>query len=152
MLPKLHDLHERGHCLIILATNDQHRIDPAVMRPGRFDYWLEVLHPSAERVLQYLRNDLENARFVAELHLSQAQFAEARAAVETWIQGLTNPQKKQIPFAVAEAAMRSARSVPPPWDQMKEALKWWANSSRSYRQPGNDVTPPLLSTVVLAPS
>ena len=55
MLPRLQDLHNEARCLIFLATNHLEKIDPAIMRPGRFDFMEWVNHPTAERISEYLK-------------------------------------------------------------------------------------------------
>jgi hypothetical protein len=49
MLPRLQDLHDRNKCIVFLATNHLEKIDPAVVRPGRFDYSIFVGHPTVDR-------------------------------------------------------------------------------------------------------
>ena len=55
MLPRLQDLHDEARCLIFLATNHLEKIDPAIMRPGRFDFMEWVEHPTRRRISAYLK-------------------------------------------------------------------------------------------------
>lgn len=54
MLPRLQDLHDEGRCLIFLATNHPEQIDQAILRLGRFDFFLEIEHPDCLRIDKYL--------------------------------------------------------------------------------------------------
>lgn len=49
MLPRLQDLRSLKRCLVFLATNHIEKIDPAIVRPGRFDYQLRIEHPRVSR-------------------------------------------------------------------------------------------------------
>lgn len=55
MLTKLQDLRQSGHVLFIIATNYEHRIDPAIKRAGRIDHCILVLPPDLEYRLQFIR-------------------------------------------------------------------------------------------------
>lgn len=54
MLPRLQDLHDVRRCLIFLATNHLDKMDSAIKRRGRFDFQIEVNHPTAKRLVEYL--------------------------------------------------------------------------------------------------
>jgi SpoVK/Ycf46/Vps4 family AAA+-type ATPase len=62
MLPRLQELHDKGRCLIFLATNHPEKIDAAIKRPGRFDYNLQIEFPKRDRVVKYLMEQQESAQ------------------------------------------------------------------------------------------
>ncbi len=45
-LPLFQELHDRSDVLFFVATNYQQRLDTAILRPGRFDFVLQVLPPT----------------------------------------------------------------------------------------------------------
>ena len=47
MLPRLQELHDDAGCLIFLATNHPEKIDRAIARVGRFDFRVQIDHPSS---------------------------------------------------------------------------------------------------------
>jgi hypothetical protein len=51
MLPHLQNLHDAGFCFVFVATNSEETIDRAIQRPGRFDFRINVPHPTVERLL-----------------------------------------------------------------------------------------------------
>jgi ATPase family associated with various cellular activities (AAA) len=56
MLPRLQQLHDKQRCLIFLATNHPEKMDAAIKRRGRFDFQIEVNHPTAQRLVEYLKD------------------------------------------------------------------------------------------------
>jgi AAA+ superfamily predicted ATPase len=66
LLVLLDGLEERGQVAVIAATNRLEAIDPALCRPGRFDYHVEVPLPDARGRLAILR-----------VHLAKLQLASA---------------------------------------------------------------------------
>lgn len=67
MLPRLQELHHKGRCLIFLATNGKEKIDSAIRRPGRYDFSLNIGHPTRSRIEEYL--DDPTRRTLIELGL-----------------------------------------------------------------------------------
>ena len=59
MLPKLGDLYERATVLFLMATNHKKELDPAIIRPARFDLLLCVGPPSWEYKLAGIRHALK---------------------------------------------------------------------------------------------
>jgi hypothetical protein len=45
-LPLFQELHDRAHVLFFVATNYAQRLDNAILRPGRFDFVLQVIPPT----------------------------------------------------------------------------------------------------------
>ena len=62
MLPRLQQLHDQQRCLIFLATNYSDKMDSAIKRRGRFDFQIEVKHPTTQRLIQYLQDMPKNPR------------------------------------------------------------------------------------------
>lgn|GEM_PF-2522534 len=54
MLPHLQLLHDDGYCLVFVATNSEETIDRAIQRPGRFDWRVEVPHPTLSCLKYFL--------------------------------------------------------------------------------------------------
>jgi hypothetical protein len=62
MLPKLGDLYDRATVLFLMATNHKKDLDPAIVRPARFDLLLCVGPPSWEYKLAGIRQVLRGLR------------------------------------------------------------------------------------------
>lgn len=60
MLPKLGDLYDRATVLFLMATNHKKDLDPAIIRPARFDLLLCVGPPSWEYKLAGIRHVLRD--------------------------------------------------------------------------------------------
>ena len=58
LLPKLQGLADQASCLFFVATNHLESVDPAVQRPGRFDFRLEIMPPSYNEKLRQARDCL----------------------------------------------------------------------------------------------
>jgi len=58
LLPKLQELADRASCLFFVATNHLETVDPAVQRPGRFDFRLQIMPPAYEEKLRQARDCL----------------------------------------------------------------------------------------------
>ncbi len=56
LLPKLQGLADQASCLFFVATNHLETVDPAVQRPGRFDFRLQIMPPSYEEKLRQARD------------------------------------------------------------------------------------------------
>lgn len=61
MLPKLTELHDKGHVVFFMATNYQERFDQAIKRAGRFDLLLCMGPPTFEEKLRRLERFFEDA-------------------------------------------------------------------------------------------
>lgn len=66
MLPKILELHDHGRVIFFMATNFQHRFDPAIKRPGRFDELLCMGPPSLTAKLRSLHKFTGDPRTSAE--------------------------------------------------------------------------------------
>jgi ATPase family protein associated with various cellular activities (AAA) len=58
LLPKLQELADRATCMFFVATNHLETVDPAVQRPGRFDFRLQIMPPSYDEKLRMARDCL----------------------------------------------------------------------------------------------
>ena len=58
LLPKLQGLADQASCLFFVATNHLETVDPAVQRPGRFDFRLQIMPPSYDEKLRQARDCL----------------------------------------------------------------------------------------------
>ena len=118
MLPRLQELHDEGRCLIFLATNDEDKIDPAIKRPGRYDFRLDINHPTCSRIIEYL--DAPTCRTLEDIGIKVnrgkfgvdindkkhvASFEKIRDAVKTAVHDLFEIDD-EVRFSVAEAALR----------------------------------------------
>ena len=64
---------ENDRIIVVAATNLASTLDPALLRPGRFDRKVEVTLPSKEDRKQIFKIHLKNkAHIIAENHLDQA--------------------------------------------------------------------------------
>ncbi len=61
MLPWFQDLHDKGDIIFVATTNHISQFDPAIKRPGRFDYVLPVGPPSDNYVSILLKKFLGDA-------------------------------------------------------------------------------------------
>ncbi len=62
VLPWFQELRERAQIVFIVATNNVGRFDPAVKRPGRFDYVVPIGPPSREEQERLLISFFRNGR------------------------------------------------------------------------------------------
>jgi SpoVK/Ycf46/Vps4 family AAA+-type ATPase len=61
MLPRLQNLRDRRWVLFAIATNSGlGDLDPAAIRPGRFDFALELPHPGMEASRRYVADRLHD--------------------------------------------------------------------------------------------
>ncbi|MGH9157921.1 MAG: ATP-binding protein [Acidimicrobiales bacterium] len=58
LLPKLQELADRAACLFLVATNHLETVDQAALRPGRFDFRLQIMPPAYEEKLRLARDHL----------------------------------------------------------------------------------------------
>lgn len=95
MLPRLQDLRDRRWVIFVLATNSGLQdLDPAVIRPGRFDFAQEIDHPTLDAQLVYVNHHRQ--------HLVDAQRSSLGAALEA----LNDGDAAQLPFAVIDEVAR----------------------------------------------
>lgn len=66
MLPWFQDLHDAGDLVFIATTNHIRDFDPAIKRPGRFDYVLPVGPPSADQRIELVQRFLDGMGISAD--------------------------------------------------------------------------------------
>lgn len=54
---------ENDRIIVVAATNLAKNIDPALLRPGRFDHKIEVCLPSQEARIEILKIHLTNVNY-----------------------------------------------------------------------------------------
>src|ERR1700732_4402434 len=122
MLPRLQDLHDRRRCVIFLATHHLGKIDPAIIRPGRFDYSVFVDHPKVKRftnddsyfknpglpTLRKLKIGFDYQQMKVD-RVDEARLSQLSAAVKTAL-NTKNVQKELISFNESYADETSAAS------------------------------------------
>lgn len=96
MLARLQELHDEGYCLIFFATNEESSVDPAIKRPGRFDFKINVRHPERERWLEYLDRPTKRTFESLGFHIENRQRCIAEKDQQRY---------KMIADAVTNAAM-----------------------------------------------
>ena len=126
MLPRFQELNEERRCLMFLATNHIRGIDDAILRPGRFDFSIEIKHPQLDRIVEYLGGNLTEATCEMLGH------APSKAANRT-------PANKkgllQLLKPVSEAArdvFGESENVRFSW--IKEALREVAKNTKGQRE------------------
>lgn len=125
MLPRLQELHDQRRCLIFLATNDENKIDPAIKRPGRYDFRLDINHPTCSRIIEYL--DAPTCRTLEDIGIkvdnakcgvdtkdkkNVASFEKSRDAVKMAVNKLFELDD-EVRFSVVETALRKIARPPP---------------------------------------
>jgi len=80
MLPWFQDLHDAGDLVFIATTNNIRDFDPAVKRPGRFDFVLPVGPPSSEQRTALLQRFLKMMDVSDEQRSRLAEFVESALA------------------------------------------------------------------------
>lgn len=94
MLPRLQQLHNKRRCLIFLATNYPDKMDRAVKRLGKFDFQIEIKHPTAKRLVDYLKEMSDDSEEFAGLG------------------DLKKPDRNKVKKAVIEAVETNAKANP----------------------------------------
>jgi transitional endoplasmic reticulum ATPase len=123
LLVLLDGLEERGQVAVIATTNRIEAIDPALRRPGRFDYHIEVPSPDARGRLAMLRVHLAKLKVGKQLDLKwlveqTAGFSGAELAALCREAGLV-AVLRGIAGRIAPSQLRVTRS------DLKLALQAW---------------------------
>lgn len=87
-----------NHVLVIAMTNMYDKIDPAILRRGRFDHHIEVGLPSEEEIYELLLNITKNISMEPDIDLRQ--FAA----------GLKGKTLADVSFVIKEAGLISGRN------------------------------------------
>lgn len=135
----------RGGVVTIAATNRPDLLDPALVRPGRFDRQIYVAPPNASARLEILRIGMRGVPTAADVDLTTiAARAEGFSGAEA-VALCREAAMATLVEAVqdAEAAQIAAPGIP-----AEEVGSWWAGiarcivrlTCRSYLQGGDNVT------------
>jgi hypothetical protein len=113
MLPRLQQLHDQQRCLIFLATNHSEKMDSAIKRRGRFDFQIEVNHPTAQRLLEYLKDmPKKSEKFVGLDKLSEPVRQKVKDAVLRAVdKEFKNNPDREIRFTWVEELLTNQRDV-----------------------------------------
>ncbi len=113
-LPMLQRLHDDASTIFFVATNYYEKVDPAIARPGRFDFHIHMLPPSPERkirevLIRALKDRLrlsedEKEELVVRLH--------DRLATRGWlVEGRDGSKQLLRDDGASEDALRFVSSV-----------------------------------------
>lgn len=80
LLPKLATLYDKRRVMFFMATNHFTDLDPAIRRPGRFDFLLCMGPPTWEKKLESLKTQPSNWK----QHGTDAQLLAAHGTLKTW--------------------------------------------------------------------
>jgi hypothetical protein len=121
MLPRLQELHDEDRCLIFFATNNSDKVDPAIKRPGRFDFRVLVNHPTRERVLEYLESPSKRAYTDIGIKVDEATrlpkdngkelFREIAGPVKDAVTEVFTVEGAKVKFKFVEDALRKVAAV-----------------------------------------
>lgn len=89
---------QKNHVLIIAMTNMYEKIDPAILRRGRFDHHIEVGLPSEEEIYQLLLSITKNIVLSADIDLKQLAAQ------------LTGKTLADVTFIIREAGLISGKN------------------------------------------
>jgi hypothetical protein len=118
MLPRLQDLHDRGWVIFVLATNaEPDELDPAVQRPGRFDFLLKLDHPPLAAQLRYLRRGGSGERVASAVHAladeSQPELRVPFKVLDDLVAFADERKDASVEDLVNELRNRLQRDAPP---------------------------------------
>jgi hypothetical protein len=146
MLPKLQDLHDRGHVLVFICTNHVGMMDPAVVRGGRIDHRIGVGPPDEqaridilEDVRPGLASDIEHLGSALET-LGKLSTRFSRNELQRAAKTLAN-QALQSPWT-SEPEARSAASVVV--DSMSESLTITVDQMNTFEEQQKKWSDPIL--------
>ncbi len=89
---------QKNKVLVIAMTNMYDRIDPAILRRGRFDHHIEVGLPSAEEILALLVNITKDIALAADIDLDRLSHE------------LTGKTLADVAFMIKEAGLLSGKN------------------------------------------
>jgi len=117
LLEHLARLNETEGVLVVGATNFPHLVDPAVIRPGRFDLHFEIGNPNRAGIIELLDHALRDSANTFDLAPIADQLLGSSAAQVTALvreaRGLARREQKQLGQSHLKAA---ANRVAPPLD------------------------------------
>ena len=84
-LPLLQELRDEARVIFLVATNHFESVDPAIVRPGRFDFRIHVLPPTAPRKLREI--------FVPALRKQLQMSDDDWGELDQWLARLISEQR-----------------------------------------------------------
>lgn len=125
MLPRLQDLRDRRWVIFVLATNeDPDQLDPAVIRPGRFDYGVLIDHPVLDAQKEYVQHTDLLAETKTGVLAALNDYERAREE--------SRRKNEKLPPPISFAALRSiARQL---GDGIWKTIPWTSLRSSSASQ------------------
>ncbi|MCH7916105.1 MAG: AAA family ATPase, partial [Deltaproteobacteria bacterium] len=157
MLPRLQELHDQRRCLIFLATNDENKIDPAIKRPGRYDFRLDINHRTCSRIIEYL--DAPTCRTLEDIGIkvdkakcgvdtkdkkNVANFEKSKDAVKMAVNKLFELDD-EVRFSDVEEALRQVAALRPMGTKRKRVGKAKESLKKSRRNvDASEAGPPKL--------
>ena len=117
----LNGLADQEGCVIIGATNDVSQLDPAIVRPGRFDQIIQVTQPGPTAVAQILRHHVRGDLGAAEVDdLARQARGRTAADIEAAVRAARGrARSERVPLAAAHVAAALA-----PNSEIPESLSW----------------------------
>jgi ATP-dependent Zn protease len=117
----LNGLADQEGCVIIGATNDVSQLDPAIVRPGRFDQIIEVPLPGPTAVAQILRHHVRGDLGAAEVDdLARQARGRTAADIEAAVRAARGrARSERVPLTAAHVAAALA-----PNSEIPESLSW----------------------------
>ncbi|KAG6494079.1 hypothetical protein ZIOFF_049098 [Zingiber officinale] len=114
LLVEMDGLHQRAGVVVIAATNRPDKIDPALLRPGRFDRVVDVQPPDENDREDIFRIHLRNIPCSSDVSIRDlAQLT----------QGYTGADIKLVCREAAIAALELTESLPQPYQESLEATE-----------------------------
>ncbi len=144
MLPRLQDLHDEGRCLIFLATNHPKQIDPAILRQGRFDYFLEIMPPKVSRIVDYLKGPMTRQTIkMLEFNVDdenrrvhESDKSNLDTLVSVVLQTVEKePETDDFHFAWAEKALKAAKKGKDVADVLNECRETTTMAEEAEKSP-----------------
>jgi len=134
-----------------LATNHLGRIDEAILRPGRFDFMIEISHPKRDRIEEYLQGALTQ-KTCEMLGNGPDDPAKREPKNQTQLRNFTKPvldavkdqfeKEEKVRFAWVEEALRAVAQETGAKNNRKQAA---AKSLKRNRTGTERSQPPPLS-------
>ncbi|WP_102227116.1 AAA family ATPase [Acidimangrovimonas sediminis] len=120
-LNQLNGLQEAEGCVVIAATNDLSALDPAIIRPGRFDQIVEVGLPGPKSVAAMLRHHLRGDLGATEVDALAVQArGQTAAEIEAAVRRARGAARRD---GVALTRQHLARALSPS-TEIPEDLSW----------------------------
>lgn len=117
LLVEMDGFEKHADVIVIAATNLRHALDPALLRPGRFDKVIEIPEPSSGAQKLLLQHYLNRVKAASDLNLDTVLAgargftgADFRTAVNNAALGAARQRKSEVGTVDIEKAMRELNS------------------------------------------